>query len=68
LKHADYLVKNGKTIRSIVDGKIIEFENGIKRTIDTASGNLKSEFIWIDNLMPDPRKPNFHQNRLEIDQ
>jgi hypothetical protein len=65
LKHEKYLVKNGKTIKSIVEGKVIEFENGEKRLIDTASEVFEAQTVWIDDLKASPSK-RFIQNRLWI--
>lgn len=65
LKHEKYLVKNGKTIKSIVEGKVIEFENGEKRLIDIAIENFETDSIYIDDLRANPTK-RFFQNRLGI--
>lgn len=65
LKHEKYLIKNGKTIKSIVEGKVIEFENGEKRLIDTANENFETEPIYIDDLRANSAK-RFYQNRLGI--
>ena len=65
LKHEKYLVKNGKTIKSIVEGKVIEFENGEKRLIDTADEYFETEPIYIDDLRANSKK-HFSQNRLGI--
>ncbi|KAE9377463.1 hypothetical protein N431DRAFT_329570 [Stipitochalara longipes BDJ] len=65
LKHEKYLVKNGKTIKSIVEGKVIDFENGEKRLIDTANEHYEPDSIWIDDLKANSAK-RFSQNRLII--
>ena len=65
LKGQKYLEKNGKTIKSIVEGKVIEFENGLKRVFDVLSDHIRSEAIYIDDLQPNPDK-QFQQNRLNI--
>jgi hypothetical protein len=65
LKHEKYLVKNGKTIKSIVEGKVIEFENGEKRLIDTVNESFETEPIFIDDLRANPTK-RFTQNRMVI--
>ncbi|PMD30615.1 hypothetical protein L207DRAFT_549324 [Hyaloscypha variabilis F] len=65
LKHEKYLIKNGKTIKSIVEGKVIEFENGEKRLIDTTNENFETEPIYIDDLRANSAK-RFYQNRLGI--
>jgi len=65
LKHEKYLVKNGKTIKSIVEGKAIDFENGEKRLIDTANENFETAPIWIDDLRANSAK-RFSQNRIAI--
>jgi hypothetical protein len=65
LKNEKYLEKNGKTIKSIVEGKVIEFENGQKRVIDTTSDDFNVEPVYIDDLIPNEKK-RFYQNRLII--
>ena len=65
LKHETYLVKNGKTIQSIVEGKVIEFENGEKRVIDTADEYFETDPIYIDDLRANSKK-RFSQNRLGL--
>jgi hypothetical protein len=65
LKGEKYLEKNGKTIKSIVEGKVIEFENGQKRVVDFANDEFNLEPVYIDDLRPKPAK-GFHQNRLNI--
>jgi hypothetical protein len=65
LKHEQYLVKNGKTIKSIVEGKVIEFENGEKRNIDAANDQFETDPVYIDDLRSNPKK-KFKQNRLLI--
>jgi len=65
LRNEKYLEKNGKTIKSIVEGKVIEFENGQKRIVDIANDDFHLEPIYIDDLKPHPRK-RFYQNRLTI--
>jgi len=58
-------VKNGKTIESIVEGRVMDFENGEKRIFDIANKNQGIDPIWIDDLKPNLKK-RFHQNRFEI--
>lgn len=65
LKHEKYLVKNGKTIKSIVEGKVVEFENGEKRLIDTVNESFETDSIYIDDLRANSTK-RFTQNRLWI--
>jgi hypothetical protein len=60
-----YLEKNGKTIKSIVEGKVIEFENGQKRIIDMANNDFQLEPVYIDDLRSNPKK-KVYQNRLVI--
>jgi hypothetical protein len=50
LEGETYLIKNGKTIKSIVEAKVIEFENGPKRFLDMTDRNLEMEPIYIDDL------------------
>jgi hypothetical protein len=64
LKNEKYLEKNGKTIKSIVEGKVIDFENGQKRVFDAAH-DFHVEAVYIDDLRPSKSK-KFHQNRLII--
>jgi hypothetical protein len=65
LKHETYLVKNGKTIKSIVEGKSVEFENGEKRILDTCSEHFEIEPIYIDDLRHNPTR-KLKQNRIEM--
>ncbi|PVH69481.1 hypothetical protein DL98DRAFT_522149 [Cadophora sp. DSE1049] len=65
LKHENYLVKNGKSIKSIVEGKVIEFENGEKRLIDIADEYFEPVPVYIDDLKANSKK-RFSQNRLRI--
>ena len=65
LKHEQYLVKNGKTIQSIVDAKVMDFENGYKRIIDVTDKKFQVPPIEIDDLRPNLRK-RFYQNQLEL--
>ena len=65
LKHEKYLIKNGKTIKSIVQGKVIEFENGEKRIINTTDESFEIEPVYIDDLRPNHQK-RLYQNRLLI--
>jgi len=65
LKDEKYLEKNGKTIKSIVEGKVIEFENGQKRVFDITNDDFNLEPIYIDDLKPSLKKGLF-QNRLNI--
>lgn len=65
LKRAKYLEKNGKTINSIVEAKVMDFENVEKRMIDLTNKDYQLETIYIDDLQPDAKK-GFDQNRLKI--
>jgi hypothetical protein len=65
LKRETYLVKNGKTIKSIIEGKVIEFENGEKRILDTCSDHFEVEPIYIDDLRPNAKR-KLSQNRFEM--
>lgn len=58
-------MKNGKTIKSIVEGKVVEFENGEKRILDTCSDHFEVEPIYIDDLRPNAAT-RLRQNRLEM--
>ncbi|KAH8685484.1 hypothetical protein BGZ60DRAFT_365995 [Tricladium varicosporioides] len=65
LQDETYLEKNGKTIKSIVEAKVIEFENGEKRQINTVKERFGVERVYIDDLRRDDTK-RFSQNRLVI--
>ena len=65
LKHETYLEKNGKTIESIVESKVIEFENGEKRLLDVTNENFDLRSVYIDDLQPNHKK-GLTQNRLVI--
>ncbi|KAF1949105.1 hypothetical protein CC80DRAFT_497783 [Byssothecium circinans] len=65
LREETYLVKNGKTIRSIAEAKTAEFENSQKRKIDTTRRGTTLAPIYIDDLQADPSR-NFYQNRLTL--
>jgi hypothetical protein len=65
LKDETYLEKNGKTIKSIVEAKVIEFENGEKRRINTAKERFGVESVYIDDLRKDESK-RFRGNKLSI--
>jgi hypothetical protein len=66
LENETYLEKNGKTIRSIVDRKVIEFENTTKRIWDLNDPHCSIEPIWVDDLLPSQTDSQLQQNRLEI--
>ena len=57
---------NGNTLKSIVDTKVLEFENGEKRSIDTTMKEATIEPIRIDGLQERPGRSRFRQNRLKI--
>ena len=65
LQDENYLEKNGNTIGSIVEAKVIEFENGEKRLIDITDKHWKPLPVRIEYLERDPKK-GFLQNRLDI--
>ena len=65
LETETYLVKNGKTIKSIVEAKVIEFENGDKRLIDVKDKTWEMEPVIIDDLKPNSAM-GLYLNRLEI--
>jgi hypothetical protein len=60
-----YLEKNGKTIQSIVEGKVIEFENKEKRRANVFDELYIPPPIWIDDLEPNVSK-KFTQNQVQI--
>jgi hypothetical protein len=65
LKDETYLERNGKTINSIVESKVIEFENGEKRIFNIRDEAFEPDPISIDYLEPNVEK-GFEQNRLKI--
>lgn len=67
LKNKTYLETNGETIQSIIEAKVIEFENGRKRLLDTTRENLPIETVCIHGLKEN-RKKGYRQNRLIIKQ
>lgn len=60
-----YLVKNGKTLKSIVQAKTTVFENNQKRKIDTSDRKAPIVQIYIDDLRENQKK-RFYQNLLEL--
>jgi hypothetical protein len=60
-----YLNKNGKTIASIIEALVIEFENNDKRKIDTSKEKFGIERVFIHDLKKDESK-RLHQNRLGL--
>ena len=66
LENETYLEKNGKTIRSIVEKKVIEFENYTKRIWDLYDKQCGIEPIWIDDLRPSQTDKQLQQNRIDI--
>jgi hypothetical protein len=67
LKDQKYLVKNGKTIETIVEGKVAEFERGEKRRFNSMDENSTFPSIYIDDLKYNPKK-RFQRNKLPISQ
>lgn len=63
LQDETYLIKNGKTLESIVEALSIVFENGEKRSIDTEDKYSELDTIWIDDLKAN-RQKGFQQNRI----
>ncbi|KAF2175978.1 hypothetical protein K469DRAFT_608704 [Zopfia rhizophila CBS 207.26] len=62
-----YLVKNGKTIKSIVEAQTMVFENGEKRTIDTVDKHASLEPIYIDDVKENSQK-GLYTNRVAVSQ
>ena len=58
-----YLETNNMTIKGIVDMKVIEFENNLKRSIDVTNRNSEVEPVFIQGLQPNPKR-RFRKNRL----
>ena len=65
LEGEHYLERNGLTISGIVNKKVIEFENKLKRSHDVTSQNQKSVPIVIEGLIANPGK-RFQRNRLMV--
>lgn len=64
LTNETYLVKNGKTLKSIAQAKTTQFENHDKRMANTSVRNDKKVVVYIDDLKENGKK-NFKQNRWE---
>lgn len=65
LAREKYLEQNGRTIDSIVDGIVIDFENREKRFTDTTSTAFQPEEVVVHDLRPS-RAKSFTQNRLIV--
>jgi len=65
LANETYLIKNGKTLKSIVQAKTLVFENYQKRIYDINRQNSPLASIFIDDLKEN-RKKRFYENRLEF--
>jgi len=65
LKDEEYLEKNGKTIQSIVEAKVIKFENNEKRRINTEKEKFGVERVYIDDLKQDSTK-RFLKNKMVL--
>ncbi|PVH99820.1 hypothetical protein DM02DRAFT_629036 [Periconia macrospinosa] len=56
LKDETYLIKNGKTLATIIEGQTIMFENGEKRSFNTEDRYSELDPIYIDDLKEDRQK------------
>jgi hypothetical protein len=65
LRDEIYLIKNGKTLKSIVEALSIIFENGEKRSIDTEDIYSELDPIYIDDLKEN-RQKGLEQNRIVL--
>ncbi|KAF2707547.1 Hsp70 family protein-like protein [Pleomassaria siparia CBS 279.74] len=65
LSSETYLVKNGKTLKTIVQAKTTVFENNQKRRVDTSNPRTQRVTIYIDDLRENSKK-HFYQNLLEL--
>jgi hypothetical protein len=65
LRDETYLIKNGKTLKSIVEALSIIFENGEKRSIDTEDIYSELDPIYIDDLKEN-RQKGLEQNRIVL--
>ncbi|KAJ4299563.1 hypothetical protein N0V90_004809 [Kalmusia sp. IMI 367209] len=65
LRDETYLIKNGKTLKSIIEALSIIFENGEKRSIDTEDTYSELDPIYIDDLKED-RQKGLDQNRIVL--
>ncbi|CAI6338266.1 unnamed protein product [Periconia digitata] len=63
IRDETYLIKNGKTLKSIVKAESINFENGQKRLIDLDEIRSGPYVVYIDDLREDKTK-GLKQNRL----
>ena len=67
IRDETYLIKNGKTLKSIVKAESIHFENGQKRYIDLDERRSGPYVVYIDDLREDKTK-GLKQNRLVLTQ
>lgn len=65
LRDETYLIKNGKTLKSIVEALSIIFENGEKRSIDTEDIYSELDPIYVDDLKEN-RQKGLEQNRIVL--
>lgn len=65
LQDEKYLIKNGKTLKSIVEAQSMIFENGEKRSIDTENKHSELDPIYIDDLKEN-RQKGLEQNRIVL--
>jgi predicted AAA+ superfamily ATPase len=59
------LIKNMKTLKSIVQARTAVFENYQKRVVDITKKGVKLMPIYIDDLRENKRK-GFSANNLEL--
>ncbi|KFZ03935.1 hypothetical protein V502_10543 [Pseudogymnoascus sp. VKM F-4520 (FW-2644)] len=67
LQGEDYLEVNGLTIESIIDVRLFDFENEMKRSMDIVTFNNLPDVIFVQGLRanPNPEK-RFTKNRVKI--
>jgi len=68
LEGEDYLEVNGLTVESIIDSKVISFENEMKRSVDVVASNIPPEIVFIQGLRANPHPmKRFLKNRVKIE-
>lgn len=71
LEGEDYLDRNdiGVTIRGIIDARVVQFENDIKRKVDVTilPPKFQTEYVYIPGLKANTEK-RFQRNRVKLEQ
>jgi hypothetical protein len=66
LSGEEYLVRNGRTLKSIAQAKTTTFEHSQKRIIDVTQKNSRIFPVVVHDLR-EQRNKGFHDNYMEID-